>query len=236
MTRGGYLVFCARSHRAPMSNVSKWLAVFADETRTGMSFAVSSPGSKHMKTAIVVVALLMTFAIGSSAQEPSPPRPQPQPAPSASTAQASDSTFVMKAAHANIAEVELGKLALKKSQNDEVKKFAQRMVDDHGKAANELKAIASRKNVTWPKELDADHKSLESQLSKLSSPAFDQAYMEAMVEGHGKVAKEVRTESQSGKDPEVKAWAAKTLPTVEAHLKEAERVSGKVNPTGAVER
>src|SRR6185503_1782374 len=104
------------------------------------------------------------------------------------------------------AEVELGKLALQKTQRDDVKKFAQQMVDDHTKAGDELKALAMRKNISWPADLDAEHKALKDRLSKLSGAAFDQAYTQAMVDGHRKVAAEFRTETTSGADAEVKAW------------------------------
>ena len=69
-------------------------------------------------------------------------------------------------------------------------------------------------------------------LSTLSGAAFDQAYMQAMVDGHRKVAGEFRTEAQSGADAEVKAWAAKTQPTIDSHFKHAETVSHAVHPAG----
>ena len=134
-----------------------------------------------------------------------------------------------------MAEVELGKLALQKSQRDDVKKFAQQMVDDHSKAGDELKSLATGKNITLPMELDGEHKALRDRLSKLSGTGFDQAYMQAMADGHRKVAAQFRTEIQSGSDAEVKAWAAKTLPKVEAHLKHAESVSRAVHPAGSTQ-
>jgi putative membrane protein len=144
-----------------------------------------------------------------------------------------DSAFAMKAAQANLAEVELGKLALQKSTSDDVKKFAQQMVDDHSKALDELNDVAGKKNITLPSALDAEHKKLSDRLSKLSGAAFDRQYMPAMVDGHRNVAAEVRKESQSGSDPDLKAWAAKTLPTVEAHLKHAETVNRSVHAGSA---
>ena len=176
-----------------------------------------------MKTVFVGV-LLMTFAIALQAQQPSP---------KASASAAADHLFVTKAAQANVAEVELGKLALQKTQRDDVKKFAQMMIDDHTKAGDELKAIAGRKSINVSSDLDAEHKALHDRLSKMSGATFDQTYMKAMADGHRKVAADVRRESQSGKDAEVKAWAAKTLPTIEAHLKEADSVNKAVHPAGS---
>src|ERR1051326_6505759 len=79
-----------------------------------------------------------------------------------------DTTFVTKAAEGGMAEVQLGKLAVEKASSDEVKKFGQRMVDDHGKANDELKSLAQQKNITIPSDLDAKDKALRDRLSKLS--------------------------------------------------------------------
>ena len=178
-----------------------------------------------MKTAIMI-ALTITMAAALSAQQPSA---------SGGSAAASDTAFVTKIGEVGSAEVELGTLALQKTQRDDVKKFGQQMIDDHSKAGAELKAIAMRKNISWPMELDAEHKALKDRLSKLSGAAFDQAYIQAMVDGHRKVAAQFKTEVQSGSDAEVKAWAAKTLPRVEAHLKHAESVSRAVHPAGSTQ-
>jgi putative membrane protein len=145
---------------------------------------------------------------------------------------AADNTFVTKAARGGMAEVELGKLAADKASSDAVKKFGQRMVDDHGKANDELKTLAQSKNITLPSDIGPAEKALHDRLMKLSGPAFDQAYMKAMVSDHVKDVNEFRMESKSGKDAEVKAWAAKTLPTLEEHLKMARDTNGTVGTSG----
>jgi putative membrane protein len=144
----------------------------------------------------------------------------------------SDSTFVAKAAKGGLAEVELGKLATEKASSSEVKKFGQRMVDDHGKANGELKSLAQSKNITLPSDLSVKEKALRDRLSKLSGDAFDRAYMRAMVQDHQKDVNEFKRESQSGKDADVKSWAAKTLPTLEEHLKLAEDANRAVGTSG----
>jgi len=144
----------------------------------------------------------------------------------------SDQTFVAKAAEGGLAEVELGKLATEKAASDQVKKFGQRMVDDHGKANDELKGLAQTKSITIPSDLNTKDKALRDRLSKLSGEAFDRAYMQAMVRDHRKDVNEFRTESQSGKDAEVKSWAGKTLPTLEEHLKLAEDANRAVGTSG----
>ena len=145
---------------------------------------------------------------------------------------AADEAFVTKVAKDGMAEVELGKLAAEKASSDAVKQFAKRMVDDHSKANEELKTLAQSKNVTLPSEIGQEQKALRDRLTKLSGPAFDQAYMKAMVNDHLKAVSAFRSESRTGKDAEVKAWAARTLPTLEEHLKLARDANGAVGTSG----
>lgn len=145
---------------------------------------------------------------------------------------AADEAFVAKAAQGGMAEVELGKLASEKASADAVKQFGQRMVTDHGKANDELKTLAANKKMTLPTDIGAENKALRDRLTKLSGAAFDQAYMKAMVADHVKDVNEFRTESKSGKDADVKAWAGKTLPTLEEHLKMARDTNGAVGTSG----
>jgi putative membrane protein len=142
-----------------------------------------------------------------------------------------DQAFVLEAAKGGMAEVELGKLAAGKGSSERVKKFGQRMADDHAKANDEIKSLAQSKNITLPATPDAKEMALHDRLSKLSGAEFDKAYMKAMVADHKKDVNAFRNESQSGKDPEVKAWAAKTLPTLEEHLKMAEGINSSAVAT-----
>jgi putative membrane protein len=134
----------------------------------------------------------------------------------------SDQTFVTKAARAGMEEVELGKLAVEKASSDEVKKFAQRMVDDHSKAGEELKTLAQNKHLTLPAATDAHENLTYGRLSKLSGTAFDRAYMQAMAAGHRQALNDFRMETKMGQDADVKGWAAKTLPMIEEHVKLAQ--------------
>jgi len=143
-----------------------------------------------------------------------------------------DENFVMKAANGSMAEVELGKLAIEKAGSDEVKKFGRRMVDDHSKANDELKTLAQNKHITLPAAIDPHEKALHDRLAKLSGAAFDRAYMQAMLTDHKKDVNEFRMEVKSGKDADVKGWAAKTLPTLEAHLKLAQSTNTAVGTSG----
>jgi putative membrane protein len=149
-----------------------------------------------------------------------------------SSLSASDKEFMTKAAIGGMAEVMMGQMASTKGTDAGVKAFGNRMVTDHSKANDELKALAQSKNITLPSEIGPEEKALRDRLMKLSGPAFDQAYMKAMVSDHVTDVNEFKMESKSGKDPEVKAWAAKTLPTLEEHLKMARDANGTVGTSG----
>lgn len=136
--------------------------------------------------------------------------------------------FATRAAQGGMAEVELGRLASQKAQNAEVKKFAQMMVQDHTNANTELKSLASKKNITLPTALDAEHKAVMDKLQGLSGAEFDKAYMDAMVEDHEKTVDLFQAQADDGADADMKAFAAKTLPKVKQHLEMAEKINGNL--------
>lgn len=140
--------------------------------------------------------------------------------------------FVREAAMGGMAEVELGQLAQERAASDSVKAFGQRMVDDHSKANDELKDLAASKQIDLPAKPDAKHKAVQDRLSKLSGKQFDRAYMQAMTDDHVHDVAAFKREAQSSKDPDVKAFASKTLPTLEDHLAEAKRVRAGIESGG----
>jgi putative membrane protein len=142
--------------------------------------------------------------------------------------QGADRTFAMKAAQGGLAEVEAGKAAQQKAQNDAVKQFAQRMVTDHGKANEELMSLAKSKNVALPSALDKNHQAHMDKLNKLSGPQFDREYMKHMVDDHRKTVADFEKQSKSGKDEELKKWAGDKLPTLREHLKMAQSTHDQV--------
>ncbi|HBI68503.1 MAG TPA: DUF4142 domain-containing protein [Massilia sp.] len=135
-----------------------------------------------------------------------------------------DSKGIMDMAMVNMAEVEMGKLAQSKSQNPEVKTFAQQMIDDHTKGLQEVQAVAQAKGVTLPTELDAKHKAMSEKLAKLNGEAFDREYMKVGgVASHKEALALLKKNQKSAKDADVKGLAAKMQPTVEQHLKAAQQ-------------
>jgi putative membrane protein len=154
---------------------------------------------------------------------------QPKSQQPAGALSRSDRDFVTRAAQDGMAEVALGELAARQASNNEVKQFAQRMIDDHTKANNELKELASKEGITFPSEVSAKQKALQDRLAKLSGTNFDREYMSAMVKDHDNAVALFEKESRSGSDPELKAWAEKTLPTLREHQKMARDLAGKVS-------
>lgn len=137
-----------------------------------------------------------------------------------------DRTFITEAAHGGHAEVELGKLAQKNGENAAVKAFGQRMVEDHGKANKELAAIAGDLGVKAPAEPSAKQKADAKRLAKLQGAQFDREYGQLMVKDHEKTIALFEKEAQGGEAEALKAFASKTLPTLQEHLKMARDLPG----------
>ena len=121
-----------------------------------------------------------------------------------------------KAAKGGMMEVAMGKLAEQNAQSDDVKSFGKRMVTDHSKANDELKAIASKKGVQLPSK---EH------TGKWTS---DKAYIDAMVKDHEKDLAEFKEEANSGSDPDVKKFADDTAKVIQEHLDLVKEISGKL--------
>jgi putative membrane protein len=133
-----------------------------------------------------------------------------------------DRNFMMNAAAGNQSEIAMARLALQQSSNDAVKQYAQKMIDDHTMAGNQLMQVASTKGITLPTEPDAKHKALMAKMQGLSGPAFDTMYIKMSgVQDHEKMQKLLQSEISGGKDADAKSFASTTLPTVQQHLQMA---------------
>ena len=139
---------------------------------------------------------------------------------------AQDHNFLMEAAMGGMLEVELGRLATQQGASEAVKQFGQRMVDDHGKANQELMSLAQSKGITLPTELDEKHKKDMTKLSALTGADFDREYGKMMLSDHRKDVSEFEKQSTRGGDADLKAFATKTLPTLKEHLQMAESLPG----------
>jgi putative membrane protein len=139
-----------------------------------------------------------------------------------------DKAFLKKAAEVNMTQVELGKLAEEKGSSPAVKEFGKHMVEDHTKANEELAATASKVNAEVPTDLSGKGKKTREKLAKLSGPDFDKAYAKQMVNDHREDVQSFTDEARLGRQPEVKNFAAKTLPTMQEHEKMAEDMQATV--------
>jgi putative membrane protein len=142
----------------------------------------------------------------------------------ASTVSEEDSKFAVEAASGGMMEVQLGELAQQKASSKAVKDFGSMMVRDHSKANDELKALAGTKNITLPPAPGEDHMDHIKKLSEKSGKEFDKDYMSMMVDDHQDDIDKFEKCSKDAKDPELKAFADKTLPKLREHLAAAKKI------------
>lgn len=135
-----------------------------------------------------------------------------------------DADFAVKAANGSLAEVELGKLALQKADNSQVKAFGKMMTEDHTMANMDLKELAKKKRITLPDSLGSDEQKLKDNLGKLSGKDFDKAYVSAMVKDHQEDIKAFEDARKKVKYPEMTALIDKTLPMLQKHLAAIQKI------------
>jgi len=147
----------------------------------------------------------------------------------------SDRNMMQQLANANMSEIALGKLALTKTTDKNVHDYAQHMIDDHGKALEQVQALAQEKGVQLPTAPDAKHQALGKKLNALSGHEFDRQYLQqAGMYEHQQVhslLERIHTHAQS---PELKTLAANMLPTVNQHAQLAQHMHhSKVGQTSS---
>jgi putative membrane protein len=139
-----------------------------------------------------------------------------------------DLQFAQDAAMGGLKEVTLGGLAQQRAEDDQVVQFGQRMVQDHGQANERLMAIAEEKGIQLPQQLPQDVQQTYQELQQLSDAEFDRAYMDEMVTDHEEDVQAFERQAQSGQDPDLRAFAQETLPTLHEHLELAEQIRAQV--------
>ena len=160
----------------------------------------------------------------SMAQAPPPAAAPPPETPP----QSSDQQFIDQAAAGGMAEVELGRLARQKAAARNVRAFGARMVADHTKANNRLMALAKRANMTPSPSPDPQQQSMQDQLTSASGADFDKQYIDGQVAMHQQTIQLFEGEAQSGQDARLRRFAHDTLPTLRAHLRQAEAISKRL--------
>jgi putative membrane protein len=128
-----------------------------------------------------------------------------------------DKDFVKEAGEGGLMEVKLGQLAQSKGTSSSVMNLGKSMVEDHTKANDELKQLASAKSISFPTTLSGKGQKTYDKLSKKEGKAFDKAYTHCMVKDHKKDICAFKKESKKGDDKELKTWASNLVPTLEHH-------------------
>jgi putative membrane protein len=170
-----------------------------------------------MKRALLT-ALLCVATCAASAAEPDSTHP-------VSAAQA----FVTKATQDGLAEIQLGTLAQNRSKDPKVKEFAARMVADHTKANADLAALAKRKNLEVPTDLDDKHRTMVHAVSTKPPSEFDAEYSRQMISAHD-AAVTLFSDAAAVGDKELAGFAEKTLRTLHQHQQLAASLPAKLPP------
>ena len=140
-----------------------------------------------------------------------------------------DKHFVRDAIEGGNGEVELGHLAQQKGTSADVKEFGQKMVTDHTRLGEQMKAVAGNTGVTVPSGTSVSGKATEAELKLLSGDSFDKAYIKAMVKAHREDLQAFQKEAATGTSPEVRNAAKKGAIVVQHHLDMAEQIAKNHN-------
>jgi putative membrane protein len=145
--------------------------------------------------------------------------------------------FVKTVAISDMFEVESGRLANEKAQNDDVQSFGDQMVDDHSKTSEELKALVQDKNIKaeLPSKLDDEHQAKLDKLKGLSSNQFDKEYVRTQIDAHQKAVALFESYAAAGENDDLKKWAGDTVPTLKEHLEEAQNLKTTLDQTAQTE-
>jgi len=187
--------------------------------------------SRHFKVLAGVASLAMVFGTSNTfAQAGGAQTPTTSSTTSAQSKAMSkgDQDIMREMAYSNLAEIETGRLALSQSKNDEVKSFAQKMIDDHSQAQKDLEQLAQSKGVTLPNAPDRKHKEEAQKLSALQGDKFDQKYLsQGGLNDHKDTHNKLEKAQKGASDPDLKSLVTKMIPVVDQHLAMAQGMTGK---------
>lgn len=137
--------------------------------------------------------------------------------------------FAKKAAQDDLAEIKMGTLAQQKGGTPAVRDFGQRLVRDHTKNLDELKSVAQQQNITLPAEPNNRQMIDYKNLSSLNTAEFDKKFARHMVNDHVRAVTEFKAEAKNGTNPQIKNFAAKSVPVLETHLRLARNMMNSAN-------
>jgi putative membrane protein len=195
---------------------------------------------KHLLAAASCVAAAFAVAPAWAQQQGDPAGATPgtqsrSGLPASNQPNVADRNFARAAAAGGLSEVELGRLADHKGQSSEARQFAQRMVDDHSKANDQLKELAAAANIPLPNEPGPEDQAMRVRLDKMQGDAaFDRDYIRCQISAHQQTVQLFEYEIGSGQDSQLKNFASQTLPVLMRHLEMAQNINARL--TGAAER
>ncbi len=138
--------------------------------------------------------------------------------------------FAEKAASGGMFEVKSSQLALQRATGENIRKFAQRMVEDHTQANSQLAGLLTRKGLTVPAAMIQKHTDEFNRLSKLQGSAFERAYVESQLKAHKEAVELFGNAASHLDDTDVKTWAAGALPRLNEHLRMIQQIAGPAGP------
>lgn len=180
----------------------------------------------HLKFSMLF-ALLMFFSIGFYSCQDDPDEDDN------STGSQQDRDFATKSSNSNMAEIEFGRLAVQRGENDSIILFAEEMIDDHRAAQTHLDSAARRMNLALPDSMDAAHRTFYSFLSRLNDFEFDSAYIHNQVIDHQITRDLLQKQIDEGDDSSLVNYARRQLPIVIRHHENAIKLRTSVNEAGA---
>jgi putative membrane protein len=174
-----------------------------------------------MKNLLTLIFALIMFSCNNTPKDPVDAAEDSNEKKEDAGVAKKDAEFFAEAASGGMMEVELGTAAQTHASAEQVKRFGSMMVRDHTKANDELKSIAATKNITIPATMGNDQRKMADDLMAKSGTEFDKKYMSMMVDDHKDDIGKFEDAAENAKDPDVKAFALKTLPVLKTHLDSA---------------
>jgi len=170
-----------------------------------------------MKSTLSIACCLALCCLTASAQKEHAAKGAPM----------TDQKFIDMAAQTDMMEAHLGQMAADQAADQSVKDYAQTLVSDHTADYQHLTALAAKDSLTVPTAIDAAHNKMIAPFEKLKGAAFDTRYAHMMVAGHTEAIAVYTKESTDAQNPDVKAYASATLPTLQKHLDAAKDLAKK---------
>ena len=202
----------------------------------------------RLMVAAAAVLFLSVSGCGREGESEKAAAPQPAAPPVAAEpplpAEGTTAGFAARAALNDMFEIESGRIALERSQDNDVRRFAQMMIDEHARTSNEARAMLAQQAVAvrLPRTLDAERRRMIDQLKSVPEGEFDQRYVEQQISAHESALALMQEHARAGDNQVFRDWAARTAPAIENHLQMARGLKGAPvegaasNPDGAERR